>query len=168
MSGADSSDGIAVVTGCIGAVTGLASLALSVITYRRANRTKALELQLELRKATSAVQNEAIALFDLLARAGKSRSAVLAARGLGRSGAETAWQTQIQTDIMEATRLHGAAADLPNSDRTRPDEETTAALAAVHDLQLQVSGLTARYQAELAQDDEARRQLARAAAERSR
>ena len=143
------------VTGTIGAISGLVGAILGYKGYRRAHDGKALDLRLELRKAESDVRAIVEELPDLMERANVSHRHVLAATGLARSGAMTAW-IQDWNVHREALRLLKQEV-LARSDNAHADgtnhAQLESRLVSVHTLTTKAKQLQTKYEDELRKDD---------------
>ena len=71
---------------------------MGLISIHRTSRFKALDLRLELRKATSDFHAGVPQVRDLIERAHKSKRNTNAARGLRGSGRMDSWEAQMKTD----------------------------------------------------------------------
>jgi hypothetical protein len=150
---------IGAVTGIVGAITGLAGFVLGWTNYRRLQQIKALDLRLELRKQVSDVRTVVEALPDLLERSRKSRSAVLAAKGLLQTGAFKIWKAALESDLKTAQAL---ARELPDTDETyqrSKHQNLETKLVEVHALAVKAARLRDKYLTELASDDKEREHI---------
>jgi len=95
---ADLASYVGIVTGIIGAVMG-------VIAYVRSNQIKKLDLRLELQKGLGEAHEALATLRAVIESAANSRPAVLAMRGLGRSGNAVAWDRAVEIDRAEVEWL---------------------------------------------------------------
>src|SRR5260370_19210530 len=89
---------LGIITGCIGAVTGIAGSVMGYVSLRRVRRLKALDLRLELRKAEADARAISSELPALLAKSDRSRMAVAAFEGWVNSGAMGLWKGEVATD----------------------------------------------------------------------
>jgi hypothetical protein len=146
-------------TGAVGALTGVIALVVSVITYRRANQVKSLDMRIELRKVVGESHGSLTELRSLIDHAARSRTAVMAARGLGRSGAAQHWEQTLATDRAEIDRI---AAALRNEDAdfaALPVDNLEEELVATYRLKARLSTLNEKYRGEVKTDDDHRRQI---------
>lgn len=148
-------DYVAVVTGAAGMVTGLISL-------RRTNKIKALDLRLELAKAVADARRSCETLPDLIAEAGRSRLAILSARGRLRSGAQVTWESAVATDRATLAELAGQLPAAVTDYRDLSPEALETRLVEIHTLTTRLGELRVRYTTALADDDNTRRDLERA------
>jgi hypothetical protein len=88
---------VGVVTGLIGAITGVAVATMGFISYRRSGQMKAQDMRVELRKATNDLRTTVQNLIPLLESAKRSHTNIAAATGLGGSGAVTGRQYGAKT-----------------------------------------------------------------------
>ena len=80
------------VTDYIGAVTGAVGMVAGIYSLVRTHKIKSLDLRLELRTTVADVHRALATAGGLLTLGDRSRQRVLAARGLGGSGAMVAWR----------------------------------------------------------------------------
>lgn len=150
---------IGAITGIVGAVTGIAGFVLGYISYHRSQQLKALDLRLELRKQVSDLRASVEQLPDLLQRSRQSRTAVLAATGLVRTGAFESWKTTWESDMAAALALAG---DLPSASDNYQDSkpgDLEAKLVEVRALAFKALRLRDKYLGELAADDKEREHI---------
>ena len=150
---------IGAVTGIVGTITGLAGFVLGWTSYRRSQQIKALDLRLELRKQASDVRAAVEELPDLLERSRASRSAVLAAMGVLKSGAFETWKAALESDLKTAQDL---ARELPDADETyqlSKHQNLETKLVEVHALAAKATRLRNKYLTELAYDDKEREHI---------
>ena len=146
--------------GYVGMATGLFGAVMGYVGYRRSNQIKALDLRLELRKGLASAHESLSTLRELIDAAAGSRTNVLAARGLGRSGASVAWEQTLTADRAEVDRLAASLRDEAANFTAFTPEQLESELVSVHKVAAGISGLVTKYRDELAADDDARRQLA--------
>lgn len=142
-----------VVTGAIGAITGVIALLVSIASYRRSNAIKSLDLRLELKWGNVDLRSGLTALADLINTAERSRKAVATATGTYGSGRMTLFTDQVVMDRKVCDQL---SADIPtsvNDFRDSSERDLEGLLVKVHALRVTVDRLTATYQASLAADD---------------
>lgn len=149
-----------IITGAIGAFTGIAGAALGYISYRRTGKIKALDLRLELRKTVNELRSTLESLAPLLQSARVSHRSVLSARGLSRSSAMDVWEAELEKDRKSIGILTSAVPDPSSSFDDLAYSALEAKLVEVHATQLKVSGLAEKYCASLASDDKQREQIA--------
>jgi len=147
---------VAAVTGIIGAITGPVGCLIGLVSYRRSQQIKALDLRLELRKHVSDIRADIEALPALMEGAQASRTAVLAAMGVLQSGASEIWKAALETDLKT---VHALARELPDADetyqRSKP-KKLENKLVEVHTLAVKVARLRDKYETALASDDKER------------
>jgi len=146
-------------TGAVGAVTGIVGAVAGVIAYRRTNQIKALELQLELRKATSTLHHQVGDLEPLLLKAKKSRERVSAAMGTYRSGAFDEWLTGWTADFAALETLRSELPDANANLGTASLSQLTETLAVTHALSSRAEALQTKYQDSFAADDKSREHI---------
>ena len=97
------------VTDYIGAVTGAVGMVAGIYSLVRTHKIKSLDLRLELRTTVADVHRALATAGGLLTLGDRSRQRVLAARGLGGSGAMVAWRQAVERDQTELDKLAAAA-----------------------------------------------------------
>ncbi len=148
-----------VITGSIGAITGIAGATMGYISYRRSGRMKALDLRLELRKGVNDLRSTVESLSPLIAQAKVSRTAVLAARGISRSSMMDQWNAECEKDLAAVKVLDSEMPDPNSSFEELTHSGLEARLVAVHSTQLKATRLSEKYRASLASDDKQREQI---------
>lgn len=150
---------VAVITGIVGATTGLSGAVMGYIAYRKANNLKSLDLRLELRKAA----NELDLIIDELPRiidsANGSRRAVAAASGRFHSGMMQQWTKNIETDKKRVKQLSGEAPTPNDAFATLSHAELETKLVKIHRLQIELRELKSKYDQYLLADENARREI---------
>jgi hypothetical protein len=152
-------------TGYVGMVTGIFGAVMGYLGYRRSHQIKVLDLRLELRKGLSDAHTSLGAIRGLMEDAARSHSRVLAARGLGGSGSMTAWENTFGADSAEVDQIAGSIRSEAADYAALSAEHLESELVAGHRVNKKLSALIDKYRGELAADDEARRQIARAHAD---
>ncbi len=145
-----------VITGTIGAITGIAGATMGYISYRRAGRMKALDLRLELRKAVNDLRSTVESLPSILGPAKGSHISVLNARGILHSSMADQWNAECEKDLAAAKLLESEVPDPTSSFEELTHSELEAKLVAVHAAQSKATGLSEKYRASLASDDKDR------------
>lgn len=157
------SDAIGVVTGCIGAITGVAAVVISIVSYRKTNQIKALDLRLELRKGISDLHHSLHLLGPTLAEANSSRLAVLSATGLGRSGNRERWIRDHADFVLEYESLRASVPPEAADHNELQPSDLEQALVDLHALKVRAHALSEKCRASIAADDEQRRLIREAA-----
>lgn len=152
-------DYVASVTGVVGMVTGISGAVMGYVGYRRSNQNKALDMRLALRKDLGEAHQSITLLRELMTSATGSRKAVLAARGLGRSGATITWEQALEADRVTVENLAAAIRGEDDDLGTLSTNQLESETVAVHRIKTRLSTLIENYRGELAADDEARRQI---------
>ncbi|MBD3609271.1 MAG: hypothetical protein HUJ30_01855 [Gammaproteobacteria bacterium] len=123
---------------------------------------KSLDLRLDLRKAHDKLKLDIHSTDKLLDEAMASRRAVKGGGGL-TSGYMQRWQQTLDAD-RESLKDIRTETDTLSCDFTQLNHKELEDKLIIHNkLQLQVDKLTAKYQAEIAQDDQERVQIREAA-----
>lgn len=152
---------VGVVTGSIGALTGIAGAVMGWIAYQRSKEMKSLDMRRELRKAVNEAEQNAREATALLPMALKSRERVSAALGLLKSGGLVAWQEQFEQDQAAVQELIGRAPTATGLEDLKP-EDLEAKLNEAHKFQLELGEIVDRYKASIAEDDKHRAAIERA------
>jgi hypothetical protein len=144
------------ITGIIGAITGIAGFAMGYVSLRRTRGMKALDLRLELLKAEADVRAISSSLPALLERADKSRKAVAAFEGSLDSGAMSiTWKNELMADNAKVRAL---VTRIPaQSDyRGLPPEQLEPRIIAIHGLRTELDQIQEKYNSALAKDERKR------------
>lgn len=143
----------------VGALTGVASLAIAAAAFVRSGRTKALDLRLELRKEEKATRTLLDELPGLIDHANSSRTSINIATGHFNSSSQVLWNQACETDRMEVATLRRQLPELQIDYRKYQPEELEAALVAMYELRTKAGRLREKYQASMSADDKARDQI---------
>lgn len=141
----------------LGAATGIAGLIISVISYKKTNSLKSLDLRLELRRAVNDVRSTVSALRGQIEQANKSREAVAIASGNFGSGRMEMWKQQVAADRAAVQQLSQAVPPENESFESLKTQDLESKLVNVHRLQTQADQLKEKYEATVRQDDEQRK-----------
>lgn len=144
---------VAMATGVVGAIAGIAGSVLGIVSYRRTGVLRITELRLNLRQKANNLERDLSALGQLLPHAKKSRHRVAAAKGIFKSGAMQAWNSAFEADAEALTALALASAPFRGDFMGLDWAALEGKLAEIHRLQLQVEGLTDKYRDSLKADD---------------
>ena len=96
---------VAIATGIIGAITGIAGSIMGYIAYRRSNEIKRSDRRLNLHKLRNDVDIAGATLHDLLPEALESRKMMMHARGILHTGAMRRYTDEHTMDLKRATEL---------------------------------------------------------------
>lgn len=146
-------------TSYVGMVSGLAGAILSVISYRKSNSIKKLDLRLELRREINNTLTNLAALSDLLPYANRSRSAVASATGNFHSGAMQRWNNEFEEDNATLVSITERAPSPETNYDSLNTKELEAKLIEVHSIQSEINTLTNKYQAAVDSDDNERNHI---------
>ncbi|BCO32865.1 hypothetical protein TspCOW1_29680 [Thiohalobacter sp. COW1] len=152
---------VGMAAGAIGAISGVIGGILGIVSYRRINKLKSLDLRLELRKAVKDLYRKHREISELVDYADRSRAAVMAATGRRSSGSMQIWQENIEKDLQY---LEGVKDDYPAEEADFTEllpEELESQLIEVHDKEQKLDELASNYKSEIALDDETRRDIRR-------
>ena len=150
---------IAIGTGIIGTITGIAGAIMGFIGYQKANSLKSLDLRLEIRRAVSDARSLIGELPGMIESANGSRQAVAAGFGLSTSGWMEQWANDIQADRNRLQELSNGAPAANETFLTLSHAGLEAELVSVHKLQTELNQLRSKYEQAVQADDEARRQI---------
>lgn len=147
------------VTDYIGTVTGAVGMVVGIYSLIRTHKIKSLDLRLELRTIVADVHLALATARGLLTLGDRSRQRVLAARGLGSSGAMEAWRQAVERD---QTGLDGIAATARSEDAdftALSQEQLESEVVAARKARARLAELIEKYRAAYAEDDEMRREI---------
>jgi hypothetical protein len=150
-----------VISGLVGAATGIAGAVMGWIAYRRSNQIKVLDMRLELRKAINEAERSIGEANELLPFANKSRERVSAAQGMLNSGAIKVWQQRFQEDQAAVQVLTERTPKATALEDMNP-QTLELKLAEVHKFQIELGAIVNRYKASVAEDDQHRAELRQA------
>jgi hypothetical protein len=125
-------------------------------------------MRLGLRKDVAAAHIELEQVMDLIRKCHQSRIAVMAARGVVRSGMAEKWKQQTAVDLKEVGTLKR---ELPNETQDfsmMPASELETLLVNVHRTQKRGTAFREQYEQEFSQDEQHRREIRAWAEERGR
>jgi hypothetical protein len=145
---------VGMVTGIIGAFSGVAGSVMGYVSYHRSNKLKSLDLRLELRKAVSGVRVELQQLRELMHSAEKSRINNLAARGMSSSSGMDIWKEQVKSD---KAKIGSLSQSLPNEEtdynKLEP-KELESELVIIHGCQKEIDVLRDKYLLAMRSDED--------------
>jgi hypothetical protein len=144
---------LTILASVVGMCTGITGTVVALISYRRVSRMKALDLRLELRKAFADADRDLQALPDAINTGNRSRQAVQAAMGTGRSGAMELWYKQVAQDLTAVGEWAAALALLDGDYATFTTARLESTLVDVYRIRGNAEQTAARYRAALADDD---------------
>lgn len=125
-------------------------------------------MRLELRKDVAAAHIELDQVMDLIRKCHQSRIAVMAARGIIRSGMAEKWKQRTAADMKEVGTLKR---ELPNETQDfsmMPASELETLLVNVHRTQKRGTAFREEYEREFEQDEQHRREIRARAEEQLR
>ena len=143
---------VGMVSGLIGAATGIAGGIMAYKSSREVNKIKSLDLRLELRKAVTDITTSYTNLNGLIDSANKSRISMAAATGRFHSGMMELWNNELETD---KTTIAQIGETIPTDEEDYKDLNTAeleAKLVDVHRLQGEVTQLADKYHAAMDED----------------
>jgi hypothetical protein len=149
----DGADWFGVVTGGLGAVTGIAGFILGYVAYRRSEELKALDLRLELRNGEADLRGTVEELPALLRHARASRAEVLGAMGLSDSGALQSFVAAWEEDLKTAGAMVVSLPKEANDYQGVGHRDLETGLVEVHVQQRRAGALRDKYQEHLARDE---------------
>lgn len=152
-------DYVGMISGAIGAITGIAGAIMGYISYQKTNSMKTLDLRLELRRTATQLLADLAQLKDLIDYADKSRTAVAAATGMLHSGQMVIGNQGIAADKKKVMELDATAPKAKDEYQALTERELESKLVDVHRLQISAIELINKYEAEVAKDDEGRRHI---------
>lgn len=149
----------AIVTGTIGAITGVIALVVSMKNYARVSAMKALDLRLEIGRAFDNLDIILSGIDGYLDYVRESHLAVFSATNRLRSAEMEEFKTNFNSDKTRLRRLLGTQPQREADYGRYTPSELEAVIASVHTFQVQVSSLHKKYQQILASDDERRKEI---------
>lgn len=147
------SDYVGTITGVIGAITGTAGAIMGCRAYRRTNKIKALDLRLELRRELSDAHALVRSIGTLLDEADRSRQAMMAAVGLGGSGAMTVWGQALIENRKRIKQILTVLRPEKHDFKDYSAEQLESELVSLHGSKRDLEALDAKYRAAMAEDD---------------
>ena len=151
----------AIITGVIGAVTGIIALIVSIKSYVRVSAMKALDLRLELQKSFNSVDVVLSGVEGYLDFVHQSHMRVLAATGRNQSGEMKVFEEEFANDKARLRRLLGSQPRREATYARRTPDDLENLLVSVHAFQVQAADIRNKYQ-QLFEADEDRRKEIRA------
>lgn len=152
----------AMVTGVIGAITGVVALGVSIMSYMGVSTMKALDLRLELEKTFNNLDIVLSGIDSYLDFVHQSHLRVLAATGRNLSGEMELFEKEYARDKIRLRGLLGSQPRRENNYENYSPRELEKNLVSIHAFLVQVAELRAKYQ-RLFDADEDRRKEIRAA-----
>lgn len=144
MTANDWSTYIGVIGGSIGTLTGVGGFVLSIFTFRRTAKLKALDLRLELRSCERQLRSDARELMNLLRSAQAQRLQDFAHRGMRQSSAQAQWLATWKDDHAHAESIVKQVAAL-DAAGSGAQANLESKLNAARDLQHQLTTLSGKY-----------------------
>lgn len=145
---------VGMITGIIGALSGIAGLVVSVKNYHRVSTIKALDLRLELKKAFNDLDRLRRGLEEFLDSVNQSHEAVMSARGQLSGGAGQIWRKDFADDKATLRRLLGLAPHVQGEYEKLSPSELEAQLVILHRSHGDLKGLREKFERLLEKDDE--------------
>lgn len=145
---------IGMATGIIGAVTGATGAILGVLSYRKVNKLKSLDLRLEYRKAVTETDSLASSVGQLIKETNGTRITLAAASGRSKSGFMEQWEEQTKKD---KARVQELRSNIPRSDNGFLDlstNELETALVDIHKTKVALEGYQEKYNKAKQEDKE--------------
>ena len=149
-------DYIGVIAGVIGAITGITGGILGVISYRRSNQIKSLDLRLELKKSLNIANAAYIEGIEIIEESLKSRIAVSSAQGKLRSGGMDKWKERVESDKVYLNNLKESLPSTESEFKEFNANQLEQLIVKAHELQTSLSKLVTKYREEIARDDKDR------------
>lgn len=148
-----------VITGIIGAITGVVGAVTGLISYRRTETLKFLDLRLELKRLDFDLRSVVNELPNQIQHAKQSRLAVFSATGRLRSGLTEKWNIEWASDLLVAEEMINR---LPNLDADYSSLHTKILekkLIHTHRAMAEARILKDKYDQEISKDDKERGSL---------
>ena len=145
---------VAIVTGSIGAITGIAGSIMGYIAYRRSNEIKKSDRRLDLHRLRNAAHITDTELSDILSRALLSRQSILNARGLFHSSMMERYRTEFEKD---SERTRELSTQIPPEDvdyNSMSLQELEQEWVRLDRTKGRIDDLISKYRASIQRDDE--------------
>lgn len=151
-------DWIGAIGGAIGAVGGIAGTWIALVSLRRTNEHKGIDLRVEVRRQEATVGSDVNALHELLGEAKRSHLAVLSAQG--RASSAPGWLENFSADQARLIALSRdtEAAFLESVDRLS-NQQLEDRLIRAHKFKRKADDMSKKYGDILSQDDQARARI---------
>lgn len=146
-------------TGYVGMATGVFGAVVGYLGYRRATHIKNLDMRLELRKALREAHESIRTLPEIIEQANRSRRAVMAARGHGRSGAMNVWVDAVTRDREAVTNIAPTVRDEGADFTLMTAEQLEEEIIAVDKINATLRAMLKKYEDARRGDDETRAQI---------
>lgn len=151
---------VGLLSGAIGAVTGIYGAFTASNAMRLTSKHKVLDLRLELSKELASADLLLAELPNLLIRANGSRRAIMAASGRLKSGTDQLWELNLTGDEKAITTLRDEFDSFQNIPSSITEAELALWLGEVHVRSQKLKQLHCKYADVLASDEITRRDLA--------
>ena len=152
---------VAVVTGAIGAITGIAGLVLGYKGYRKAQDVKALDLRLELRKAVTDARAIVDDLDGMMADAKVWNDALWSFTGRSGGGHWKLWNKDWEADQKTVGSLRVELGGYDNSDgATNNHAQLESRLVSIHALTTTANRVRNTYKEQIKEDKKFFRRVA--------
>lgn len=154
---------VGVISGALGAITGVAGCVLGYLGYRHASRHDAMEAELRILKEEVELPIRSRALKEMIGRAKQSRMRVQAVVGSANSGAVAQFNEEADAALAEVDSLWLSDVDLKvlRAEPADLDAITAQLLARAHGARVRLAQLERKYQGALAEDDMTREHIRR-------
>lgn len=135
------------------------ALIVSAVALWRAREVKQLDLRIELQKSFSDLDVVTSDIEDYLEFVCDSHLRVMAAIGLGRSGAEEAFKSEYAEDTAKLTTLLSSRPMRKDDYKRSSQEGLEREIIAIHSFRNQIMGLRRKYQEIFIADEERRKDI---------
>ena len=143
---------VAIMTGMIGACTGIAGSIMGYIAYRRSNEIKKSDRLLNLKKLRNGVHFAAKGLFERLPKALLSHKAALTARGLLLSRGMEVYEAEHTKDLNHAKELSNQIPPDDTNYVSMNQQQLEQELVRLDRIEIEINELLAKYQDSIQQD----------------
>jgi len=143
---------VGMISGLIGAATGIAGAIMGYLGYQKATSLKSLDMRLELRRAGTDLTTSYAELNALIDDANQSRMRMAAARERFKSGMMERWNNELEIDKTTIAQIEES---IPKDNEQYKDlntEKLEAKLVDVHRIQGEVTQLINKYHAAMDED----------------
>lgn len=149
---------VGMISGIIGSATGLVGAILGIKGYRKSNQLKSLDLRVVLKKAITDVRADHKALRKKMVEGNKSRESVAAMLGVLSSSWMNNWKNEFEKDQSTVKKISIELPEIDGGYEKLNPNDLEKKLIEVHGIRAEIRSLSNKYDKEMAEDDERRRQ----------
>ena len=150
---------VAIVTGGIGAITGIAGSTMGYIAYRRSNQIKKSDRRLDLHSRRNDIESAYNELLDILPRAREAHRSITHPPGVSSSPKMDRFDTQLQQDGAVAGRMNVQLRSEGDDYSSMSLQELEDVLVRLDRIKHQLDSLVTKYRASIQEDQQRGREL---------